>query len=87
MTAITVKTRSGRVSKAPERMKPTETNVDDDFADDDHDTEYEVSDDDLCETESEDECDESDEDEDGNLKGFVVDDTDEDQESEEEIEA
>ncbi len=79
--------RSTRVSRAPERMKPTETNDEDDVGDDEHDTEYEVSDDDLCETESEDECDDSDEDEDGNLKGFVVDDTDEDEESDEEIEA
>ena len=85
MSTISVKTRSGRVSKAPMRMKPTEEACDDDFGDDDYDTDYEVSDDDLCEAESEDECDDSDEDENGNLKGFVVDDTDE--ESGEENEA
>ena len=62
---ITVKTRSGRISKAPQRMKPTEDIVGDDFGDDEHDTDYDVSDEDLCETETEDECDESDEDDNG----------------------
>lgn len=85
MNTVNVKTRSGRVSKVPTRMKPTEDVCDDDFDDDEYDTDYEISDDDLCETEteseSEDECDDSDEDENGNLKGFVVDDTDEESEA------
>jgi len=73
---IVVKTRSGRVSKVPVRMKPTEDIVGDDFGDDEHSTDYDVSDEDVCETETEDECDESDEDDNGNLKDFIVSDDD-----------
>tara|TARA_Y100000389_G_C17471014_1_gene530861 strand:+ start:4196 stop:4456 length:261 start_codon:yes stop_codon:yes gene_type:complete len=65
-------TRSGRVSKAPERMKPTEDVVDDDYSDDEYDTEYEITDDDVSEDDSDDECTDSDEDENGNLVGFIV---------------
>jgi hypothetical protein len=73
-----VKTRSGRVSKQPVRLEPTEI-PEDDYSDDG------ASDEDFCETDGEDICetddeseseDESDADEHGNLKGFVVDDDD-----------
>tara|TARA_B100000405_G_scaffold302656_1_gene266555 strand:+ start:3350 stop:3628 length:279 start_codon:yes stop_codon:yes gene_type:complete len=73
-----VKTRSGRVSKQPVRLEPTEI-PEDDYSDDG------ASDEDFCETDGEDICetddeseseDESDADEQGNLKGFVVDDDD-----------
>lgn len=70
----TRRTRSGRLSKVPERMKPTEDVVDDDYDDDEHDTDYEAGDDDvdISEDDSEDDCVDSDEDENGNLIGFVV---------------
>tara|TARA_A100001234_G_scaffold221422_1_gene237426 strand:+ start:5708 stop:5986 length:279 start_codon:yes stop_codon:yes gene_type:complete len=73
-----VKTRSGRVSKQPVRLEPTEI-PEDDYSDDG------ASDEDFCETDGEDICetddeseseDDSDADEHGNLKGFVVDDDD-----------
>lgn len=73
-----VKTRSGRVSKQPVRLEPTEI-PEDDYSD------TEASDEDFCETDGEDICetddeseseDESDADEHGNLRGFVVDDDD-----------
>tara|TARA_B100002019_G_C21267575_1_gene600235 strand:+ start:2686 stop:2964 length:279 start_codon:yes stop_codon:yes gene_type:complete len=73
-----VKTRSGRVSKQPVRLEPTEI-PEDDYSDDG------ASDEDFCETDGEDICetddeseseDDSDADEQGNLKGFVVDDDD-----------
>lgn len=76
MTDQPIIRRSSRVSKAPDRMKPTEHVCMDDFGDDEHDTDYDVTDEDLCESETDEECDESDEDEEGNLKGFVVDDDD-----------
>jgi hypothetical protein len=65
------RTRSGRVSKPPERYEPIEQ-VEDDYDADDYDTEDpdDVSED--IETDTEDEEDESDADEDGNLDGFVV---------------
>jgi len=76
MTDQPIIRRSSRVSKAPDRMKPTEHVCVDDFGDDEHDTDYDATDEDLCETETDEECDESDEDDEGNLKGFVVDDDD-----------
>ena len=78
--AVNTRTRSGRVSKAPERLELFEE-VEDDFKDDEYD-----SDEDLLQTDDEDFCTDDeyetdpDEDENGNLKGFVVDDTDEDEE-------
>lgn len=73
----TVITRSGRISKKPERLDPEE-DVEDDYSDEDYEEEEEE---DLCETDDEDEDDEDEEDaedadENGNLKGFVVDDED-----------
>jgi|TARA_B110000240_G_scaffold11110_1_gene11720 hypothetical protein len=79
MTSQPVVRRSSRITKAPERMKPTEHVCMDDFDEDEHDTDSDVSDEDLCESETdEDLCDESDEDDEGNLKGFIVDDDDDD---------
>jgi len=77
MTDQPIIRRSSRISKAPDRMKPTEHVCIDDFGESDHDTDYDVSDEDLCESETDEECDDdSEEDEDGNLKNFVVDDDD-----------
>ena len=82
-----VLTRSGRLSKKPNRLEPTEDVCDDDFSEDEYYTDYNSGDDeDLCETETdtEDECSDSEADENGNLKGFIVDD---DEESDEEYQA
>ena len=75
-------TRSGRISKKPTRLEPTEQPVDD-FSDGEYDSDYDENDIDICETEDEDEDEDfsSDEDEDaddnGNLACFVVDDDEE----------
>jgi hypothetical protein len=69
-----VVTRSGRVSKKPERYEPIEQ-VEDDYSDEE-DEDY-SDEEDLCETEDEDDADEN-----GNLDGFVVSDEDEDEEEE-----
>ena len=89
--AVNTRTRSGRVSKAPERLELFEE-VEDDFRDDEYDSDVDLlqsDDEDFCtdndEEDSEYETD-PDEDENGNLKGFVVDDTDEDEEYSEEEE-
>ena len=81
---VPTRTRSGRVSKVPERLDPLEDLPEDDFSDDDYETETESeieSDIDLLQTDDEDdfEDDDSDMDEDGNLKGFVVDEEEEDE--------
>lgn len=85
-SATRILTRSGRISKKPDRLEPTEDVVDDDYSEGEYDTDYDKSDEDLCETETdtEDELSDSEEDENGNLKGFVVDDDDD---SDEEYEA
>ena len=74
-------TRSGRISKRPERLELDEP-IEDDYSDDEDENEDDdYSDDgDLCETDDEDEDEEDDEEEDenGNLKGFVVEDEEED---------
>jgi hypothetical protein len=81
---INTRTRSGRVSKAPERLELFEE-VEDDFKDDEYD-----SDEDLLQTDDEDFCTDDeyetdpDEDENGNLKGFVVDEEEEEEEEEDE---
>tara|TARA_B100000427_G_scaffold87804_1_gene72220 strand:+ start:4937 stop:5200 length:264 start_codon:yes stop_codon:yes gene_type:complete len=74
-----IRTRSGRISKVPERLDPLEDLPEDDYSDDDYETESESeieSDIDLLQTDDEDdfEEDDSDMDENGNLKGFVVED-------------
>jgi hypothetical protein len=72
-----IKTRSGRISKPPERFSPVEE-ITDDFSDDEYDGDDIDSDEDIEEDESEEESDdEEDADENGNLKDFVVDDEDE----------
>jgi hypothetical protein len=66
------RTRSGRVSKPPERYEPIEQ-VEDDYSDGDYDShESDICDDDVIEDGSDEEDDEDDADEDGNLDGFVV---------------
>jgi len=65
------RTRSGRVSKPPERYEPVEQ-VEDDYAPEDYDSdESDVQTDESFE-DSDEEDDEDDADEDGNLDGFVV---------------
>jgi len=71
LTVSEPRTRSGRVSKPPERYSPIEQ-VEDDYGSDDYDS-AEISDvSSTIETDSEEEDDESDADEYGNLNGFVV---------------
>jgi hypothetical protein len=65
------KTRSGRVSKPPERYVPVEQ-VEDDYASEDYDSNDPDDDGSGIETGSDEEDDESDADEYGNLDGFVV---------------
>ena len=84
-TIVSTRTRSGRVSKVPERLDPLEDLPEDDFSDDDYETESESeieSEIDLLQTDDEDdfEEDDSDMDENGNLKGFVVDEEEEEDE-------
>jgi hypothetical protein len=72
-----IRTRSGRVSKVPERLDPLEDLPEDDYLDEDYETETDIeSEVDLLQTDDEDdfEDDDSDMDDNGNLKGFVVDD-------------
>ena len=76
--SVTTRTRSGRVSKVPERLDPVEDLPEDYFDDDDYQTESDIDseeDIDLMETDDEDDFidgDDDDMDENGNLKGFVV---------------
>lgn len=77
-----VVTRSGRTSKKPVRYEPEETCLDD-YSDDGED--YELDDSDVesirsSDSEESDDDDDSDGDDNGNLKGFIVDDSDEDDE-------
>ena len=68
--SVSRKTRSGRLSKVPERLELFEE------IEADYDTDVDLlqtDDEDICSEDEESECD-SDEDENGNLKGFVVDD-------------
>ena len=68
----TVRTRSGRVSKLPERYVPIEQ-VEDDYADDDYDSHESDVSSEISYDESEEENEEDDDaDENGNLDGFVV---------------
>lgn len=102
--SASVRTRSGRLSKAPVRLEVFEE-VEDDYRDDEYDSDMDLlqsDDEDFCSGDENDENDESDEsdesdendeeymdsdeDENGNLKGFVVNDTDEDEDYSEEDE-
>tara|TARA_X000001036_G_C20112477_1_gene575853 strand:- start:186 stop:473 length:288 start_codon:yes stop_codon:yes gene_type:complete len=83
--SVSRKTRSGRLSKVPERLELFEE-IEDDFKDDEYDTDVDLlqtDDEDICSEDEESECD-SDEDENGNLKGFVVDDDEDEDEDVEE---
>jgi hypothetical protein len=78
----TIRPRSGRISKQPERLEILEEveddftdNEDEDFDEDDYESE--------SESESESEFDDEDADENGNLAGFVIDDDDCESEDEE----
>jgi len=82
---MTIRTRSGRVSKVPERLELFEE-IEDDYKEDEYDSDVdllETDDEDFLEEEDSDEDEEdysdSDADENGNLKDFVVDDDDEDE--------
>ena len=78
MTSLTegVRTRSGRISRPPERYSPVE-DVTDDYAEDEYD-ELEIESDVEDDEETDEETDtESDEDKNGNLKDFVVEDPEE----------
>jgi len=67
-----VRTRSGRVSKPPERYEPIEQ-VEDDYGEEDYDSdESEIKTDEEDDFSEDEEDDEEDADEDGNLDGFVV---------------
>lgn len=77
MATPTVTTRSGRVIKKPILYEPEEI-CDDDYSDGGSDDDDDDDDIDVSECETESEIDNEDEDENGNLKGFVVDDSDED---------
>ena len=66
------KTRSGRVSKPPERYEPVEQ-VEDDYAPDDYDSdESSIDSSESFSDEEEPEDEDDDADNDGNLSGFVV---------------
>tara|TARA_B100000427_G_scaffold7777_1_gene7022 strand:- start:2718 stop:3008 length:291 start_codon:yes stop_codon:yes gene_type:complete len=79
-----VKTRSGRISKKPDRLELFEE-VEDDYKEDEYDSDVDLlqsDNEDFCTDDEEEEEEEydSDEDENGNLKDFVVDDEEEDEE-------
>ena len=83
-----VRTRSGRISKKPQRLELKE-DVEDDFREDEYNSDVDLlqsDDEDFCTDDEEDDEDEEEEDDDlsdgdenGNLKGFVVDDEDDDE--------
>ena len=82
-----IKTRSGRQIKKPDFYEPEDTELIDDYSNEDHDSEIgsDIDTDEECYSEDDesDVCESDDEDMNGNLKGFVVDD-EEESESEEE---
>ena len=71
-------TRSGRVSKPPVRYEPEEV-CDDDYSDDEYDSDSDVDSILTSDDESESESESDEEDENGNLKGFVVDESEEEE--------
>lgn len=77
---VQTRTRSGRQIKKPELYLPEETTLEDDYASDEHDSDFGSDIDTEEEYDSGDES-EYDDDDEGSLKDFVVDD---DEESEEE---
>lgn len=77
-TSIATRTRSGRISKPPERYEPKEEVIDDysDESEDEESDDDEEDDDEESDDEEEDD-DEEDGDEEGNLKGFITYDSEE----------
>ena len=74
---MTTRTRSGRISKPPDRYEPKEEVIDD-YSDESGDDEEDSEDEEEDEEDSEDEEDDSEEeDEEGNLKGFITYDSEE----------
>ena len=83
-----VRTRSGRISKKPQRLELKE-DVEDDFREDEYNSDVDLlqsDDEDFCTDDEEDDEDEEEEDDDlsdgdenGNLKGYVVEDEDDDE--------
>ena len=87
-----VRTRSGRISKKPQRLELKE-DVEDDYREDEYNSDVDLlqsDDEDFCTDDEEDDDSDSeydsDGDEHGNLKGFVVDDDNDDEEYSEEDE-
>ena len=78
---VDTRTRSGRIIKKPDTFKPTETVLEDDYAEDEHDTDFDsdIDTDDVIYSGSESEYDDEEEDDNGNLEGFVVDDESEEE--------
>ena len=78
---VDTRTRSGRIIKKPDTFKPTETVLEDDYAEDEHDTDFgsDIERDDEIYCGSESEYDDEEEDDNGNLEGFVVDDESEEE--------
>tara|TARA_B100001540_G_C15626351_1_gene560039 strand:- start:179 stop:439 length:261 start_codon:yes stop_codon:yes gene_type:complete len=81
---VATRTRSGRISKVPDRLDPLEDLPEDDYSDDDYETESDPGSDDdidLLQTDDEDDFEDDDEDmdENGNLKGFVVSDNEDEE--------
>jgi hypothetical protein len=71
-SAPTTRTRSGRVSKPPERYEPVEQ-VEDDYADEDYDShESDVSSEISYDSDEDEDDGDDDADDEGNLDGFVV---------------
>jgi hypothetical protein len=77
LTPAPVSTRSGRVSKPPERLELIE-DVEDDFGEDEYDTDDDCSSDDGLSIRSD-----SDDDDDDDLADFIVDDEYEDEDEDE----
>jgi len=71
---VQTRTRSGRQIKKPQMYQPEETNLEDDYATDEHDSDFGSDIDTEDEYYSDD--DSEDDDDDGSLKDFVVDDDD-----------
>ena len=75
---VTTRTRSGRQIKKPQLYEPVETVLEDDYAVDEHDSDFGSDIDTEDEYYSED--DSEDDDDEGSLKDFVVDDEEESEE-------
>jgi|TARA_B100000287_G_scaffold151938_1_gene143684 hypothetical protein len=81
---VQTRTRSGRRIKKPELFEPTETNIEDDYGEDEHDTDFDSDIDTDEELYSDDDEYSDDDDENENLEGFVVDDDEDSEEDSEE---